>query len=149
MGVDAEYRQIDAAQYQQRTEDFDFDIVVARLPIQAVPGTELRNLWHSLSSDAKGSLNLAGVANEGIDALIEAVIGAESAEQHAIAVSALDRSLRAMHIWVPQWTKGSHTMAYWDKFGKPGVKPPFGRAIVETWWIDPAKEAALKEARSK
>ena len=149
MGVDAEYRQIDAAQYQQRTEDFDFDIVVARLPIQAVPGTELRNLWHSLSSDAKGSLNLSGVANEGVDMLIEAVIGAETAEEHATAVSALDRSLRAMHIWVPQWTKGSHTMAYWDKFGKPDMKPPFGRAIVETWWIDPVKEAALKEARGQ
>lgn len=149
MGVDAEYRQIDAAQYQQRTEDFDFDIVVARLPIQAVPGTELRNLWHSLSADAKGSLNLAGVANEGVDMLIEAVIGAKTAEEHATAVSALDRTLRAMHIWAPQWTKGSHTMAYWDKFGKPDVKPPFGRAIVETWWIDPVKEAALKEARGR
>ncbi len=149
MGVDAEYRQIDAAQYQQRTEDFDFDIVVARLPIQAVPGTELRNLWHSLSADGKGSLNLAGVRNEGVDMLIEAVIGAQNAEDHATAVSALDRTLRAMHIWVPQWTKGSHTMAYWDKFGKPAVKPPFGRAVVETWWIDPAKEAALKEARGQ
>ena len=149
MGVDAEYRQIDAAQYQQRTEDFDFDIVVARLPIRAVPGTELRNLWHSLSADAKGSLNLSGVANEGIDTLIEAVIAAENAEEHATAVSALDRSLRAMHIWVPQWTKGSHTMAYWDKFGKPDVKPPFGRAIVETWWIDPEKEAALAAARGQ
>lgn len=149
MGVDAEYRQIDAAQYQQRTEDFDFDIVVARLPIQAVPGTELRNLWHSISADARGALNLAGVANEGVDMLIEAVIGAETAEEHATAVAALDRSLRALHIWVPQWSKGSHTMAYWDKFGKPETKPPFGRAIVETWWIDPAKEAALKAARDQ
>jgi len=81
--------------------------------------------------------------------LIEAVISAKNAEEHATAVSALDRSLRAMHIWVPQWTKGSHTMAYWDKFGKPTIKPPFGRAIVETWWIDPEKEAALKAARGQ
>ena len=143
LGVDAEFRLIDSAQYQQRTEDFDFDIVVARLPILATPGPEVRNLWHSVSAEAKGSLNMAGVANPAVDALIEAVIGAETAEAHATAVSALDRALRSLHVWVPQWTKGSHTIAYWDKFGRPEVKPPFSRAIVETWWIDAEKEKAL------
>ncbi|MEM7269027.1 MAG: extracellular solute-binding protein [Pseudomonadota bacterium] len=149
MGVDAEYRQIDSAQYQQRQEDFDYDVIVARLPIQAVPGTELRNLWHSLSADGRGSLNQAGVADPAIDALIEAVIAAETVEAHATAVSALDRALRAMHIWVPQWTKGSHTIAYWDKFGRPEHKPPFNRGIVETWWVDDEKAEALKAAQAE
>ncbi|MGB0506594.1 MAG: extracellular solute-binding protein [Pikeienuella sp.] len=147
LGVRANYRLIDAAQYQQRTEDFDFDVVVARLPISATPGVELRNLWSSVSANGRGTLNLGGVANPAIDQLIETVIGAETVEQHATAVSALDRALRASHIWVPQWTKGTHTLAYWDMFGRPEVKPPYNRAIVETWWIDQGKAKHIREVR--
>lgn len=147
LGVRAEYRLIDAAQYQQRTEDFDFDAVVARLPITATPGVELRNLWSSVSADRPGTLNLGGVADPAIDELIEAVIAAKSGDQHATAVSALDRALRALHIWVPQWAKGTHTVAYWDMFGRPEVKPAFNRGIVETWWVDPEKAAKIRAAR--
>lgn len=149
LGVEAEFRLIDSAQYQQRVEDFDFDIVVARLPIQETPGPELRNLWHSASSDAKGSLNLSGIANPSIDALIEAVISADSREAHATAISALDRALRSLHIWVPQWTKASHTIAYWDIFGRPETKPAFHRGVVQTWWIDQAKQSALNAERGQ
>lgn len=149
MGVDAAYRQIDAAQYQQRTEDFDFDIVVARMPMAVTPGHEIRNLFHSDTAEAKGSLNLAGIADPAIDALVEAVGGAKTREDHAAAVAALDRTLRAMHVWVPQWAKGSHTIAWWDRFGRPGTKPPYARAIVETWWWDAERSAALDAARGE
>lgn len=149
LGVSADYRLIDAAQYQQRIEDFDFDVAVARLPILETPGPELRNLWHSKSADAKGSLNLAGINNPAIDALIEAVIAADSREAHALAVSALDRALRSLHVWVPQWTKASHTIAYWDIFGRPAVKPTYHRGVVQTWWVDAEKQANLIKARGR
>jgi microcin C transport system substrate-binding protein len=48
-----------------------------------------------------------------------------------------------MHVWAPQWYKASHTVAYWDKFARPAIKPAFSRAILDTWWVDRAKEAAL------
>ena len=147
LGVDASMRMVDAAQYQERTKNYDFDIVVARMPIQPTPGVELVNLFGSASAGAPGTLNLAGIANPAVDALIDAIVGAESAAAHGRAVSALDRVLRSLHVWVPQWTKGSHTMAYWDKFGKPPVKPPYARAVVDTWWIDAEKAAALKAAK--
>ncbi len=149
LGVDAEFRLIDSAQYQQRVEDFDFDVVVARLPIPETPGPELRNLWHSVSVDSRGSLNLAGVNNPAVDALIEAVIAAKDRDAHAVAVSALDRALRSLHIWVPQWTKASHTIAYWDIYGRPDIKPAFHRGIVQTWWIDEEKQAALDKQRGQ
>ena len=40
--------------------------------------------------------------------------------------------------------QASHTVAYWDVFGRPAIKPKFDRGIIETWWIDPAKAASLK-----
>jgi microcin C transport system substrate-binding protein len=45
---------------------------------------------------------------------------------------------------VPQWHKGSHTLAYWDIFGRPATKPKYARGVLETWWIDPAKAATLR-----
>jgi microcin C transport system substrate-binding protein len=40
---------------------------------------------------------------------------------------------------VPNWYKGSHWLAYWDKFGQPPVKPKYDRGITDTWWYDDAK----------
>ena len=45
------------------------------------------------------------------------------------ATRALDRVLRAGHYWVPHWYKAAHHVAYWDKFGRPAVKPRYERGI--------------------
>ena len=149
LGVDASMRTVDAAQYQERTKNYDFDVTIARMPGPPTPGVELRNLYGSDAAAQPDTLNLAGIANPAIDALIETVVSAKTPAAHGAAVSALDRALRALHVWIPQWTKGTHTIAYWDKFSRPETKPPYSRAIVDTWWIDAEKEAALEAARAE
>jgi microcin C transport system substrate-binding protein len=61
------------------------------------------------------------------------------------AARALDRVLRSKHIWVPNWSKGEHWLAYWDVFGKPEVKPAYARGE-DTWWFVPEKMEALRAA---
>lgn len=147
LGVRATLRQVDPAQYERRQKDFDFDIVTSRFPLSPTPGPELRGYLSSESADAEGSYNLAGVADPVIDALIETVNAATSREELRAAARALDRVFRAGHYWAPHWNKASHTIAYWDRFGRPqdiGIdKPPFDRAILSTWWYDAAKADAL------
>jgi microcin C transport system substrate-binding protein len=86
-----------------------------------------------------GSLNLAGIKDPAVDALVEKIIGAPSREEMNSAARALDRVLRAGHYWVPHWYKPSHTIAYWDKFGRPETKPKFDRGILDTWWSEDAQ----------
>ena len=43
------------------------------------------------------------------------------------ATRAIDRVLRAGHYWVPHWYKASHSIAYWNKFSRPAVKPKYDR----------------------
>jgi microcin C transport system substrate-binding protein len=143
LGVDASFRIVDAAQAQQRVKDFDYDVTVARFSLGATPGNGLLNFYHSSSADQPGSYNLTGIAHPAVDALVDAMIGAKDRESLHVAGRALDRVLRAMHVWAPQWYKASHTVAYWDKFARPAIKPAYSRAILDTWWVDPAKEAAL------
>jgi microcin C transport system substrate-binding protein len=90
-----------------------------------------------------GSLNLAGISDPAVDALIERVIDAESRDELNTAARALDRVLRARHYWVPHWYKASHTVAYWDKFSRPEKKPRYDRGVLDTWWYDEDKAAKL------
>ena len=109
------------------------------------PATELRTLFGSESVDAPGTFNLAGVSDPVVDALIGRILAAETREELTVRVRALDRVLRAKHIWVPNWYKGSHWIAYWDVYGRPDAKPPYARGD-EFWWWDAEKEAALRAA---
>ena len=91
-----------------------------------------------------GSRNLAGIKNPVVDAMIDKIIAAKSRTELNTAARALDRVLRSQHYWVSHYYKGSHTVAYWDKFDRPATKPNFARGIEDTWWIDAAKAAKLK-----
>ncbi|MGH6750306.1 MAG: extracellular solute-binding protein [Methyloceanibacter sp.] len=143
LGIDASMRMVDPAQYQQRLKDFDFDITTERYTMRNTPGVELRSYFGSQAAKTDGSLNLAGISDPAVDALIERVIAAKSRDELNIAARSLDRVLRAGHYWVPHWYKPSFTIAYWDKFSRPDIKPRFDRGILDTWWYDKDKAAKL------
>ena len=143
LGIDASIRMVDPAQYQQRLKDFDFDITTERYQMRNTPGVELRSYFGSAAAKMSGALNLAGISDPAVDALIERVIAAKSRDELNTAARSLDRVLRAGHYWVPHWYKASNNIAYWDKFSRPTTKPRFDRGILDTWWYDEAKAAKL------
>jgi microcin C transport system substrate-binding protein len=147
LGIDATLRIVDPVQYQKRVDDFDFDLTVSRFGFSTVPGDSLRAFFSSQSAATKGSRNLAGMSNPAIDALIEKIIAAETRPELVFAARALDRVIRAGRYWVPQWSKASHWVAYWDQFGRPPQKPKYARGVLETWWYDETKAAKLGESR--
>ncbi|MEM9971553.1 MAG: extracellular solute-binding protein, partial [Pseudomonadota bacterium] len=142
-GIDAKFDLIDAAQMQERQDNFDYDIVIARFALPLSPSIELRTLFGSESAQAPGTFNLSGVADPVVDEMIEDVIAAPDRETLKSRVRALDRVLRDKLIWVPQWSKGEHWIAYWDVFGRPDVKPTYDRGI-DYWWWEQDKFDALQ-----
>src|SRR5690606_4685148 len=132
LGIQANMRLVDPAQYERRVKSFDFDMTTSRYVMPTTPGVELRSYWSTASATMDGSQNLAGISDPVIDALIETVVDARSRDDMIVAARALDRVLRAGHYWVPHWYKASHTVAYWDKYSRPSVKPDYSRGIVET-----------------
>ncbi|MAZ02094.1 MAG: hypothetical protein CMN56_03045 [Sneathiella sp.] len=144
VGIDASIRILDSASWQNRVREFDFDIVVRRFPQPQVPGVEQRDWWGSKSADVTGGLNIAGVKNAAVDALVEKIIDAKSRQELTTAASALDRVLMWSYYFIPQWYNSSHFVAYWDKFGQPSAKKPgFDRAVLHSWWYDEAKAEEL------
>ncbi|MBU2532795.1 MAG: extracellular solute-binding protein, partial [Alphaproteobacteria bacterium] len=71
LGIDANIRAVDAAQYERRLKSFDFDVAIARFVMSKTPGIELRNYFSSDVADVNGSRNLAGIRNPVVDALID------------------------------------------------------------------------------
>jgi microcin C transport system substrate-binding protein len=137
---------VDPAQYQRRLKTFDFDITTERYSMRNTPGVELANYFGSKAASIDGSLNLAGISDPAVDALIDKVIAAKSRDELETAARALDRVLRAGHYWVPHWYKASNNIAYWDKFSRPETKPRFDRGVLDTWWYDTEKAAKLASA---
>jgi microcin C transport system substrate-binding protein len=143
LGIDATIRLVDPSQFEKRLRDFDFDVVSRRFALSPTLDEEVRQFWHSASAKMPGSHNLAGIADPGVDALVDAALAATTRAEMTTATRALDRVLRLGHWWVPCWYKPSNWIAAWDVFGRPATKPRYDRGIVSTWWIDEAKAKAI------
>jgi microcin C transport system substrate-binding protein len=139
LGITASNRLIDPSQYERRAQEFDFDIISMNLPNQPTPGMELRDRFGSRYADSVAGWNLAGIRDPVVDALVEAVIAAETREAMAVAGRALDRVLRAGHYWVSHWHNASHRTAHWDEFAWPETTPQFQRGVLDTWWSKSAE----------
>ncbi len=139
LGISANVRVIDPAQYKQRTDKFDFDIVVQRFGFGLTPGASMRDAFGSEAAAIPSSRNLCGIHDPVLDALIEKAIVADDRETLTVLCRCIDRILRTSHYWVPMWNKSGHWVAYWDLFGKPKQTGKYGLNAISTWWYDEAK----------
>ncbi len=144
IGVNAHLTRVDAAQMNQRQRDTDFDILTDHFPMGYEPGSGLRQYFGSIGAD-ESLFNVAGLADEGVDRLLERVIRAETREEMEVATRALDRVLRAYRIRVPQWYNDSAWVAYYNHYRYPEELPPYGIGFLDFWWVDPEAEQALRE----
>jgi microcin C transport system substrate-binding protein len=146
LGMTINVRVVDAAQYENRLRQRDFDIIVASWGESLSPGNEQRGFWSSRAADQPGSRNLIGIKNPAIDTLIERVIYTKDREDLVAATKALDRVLLWNFYVVPQWTYGKQRTARWDRFGRPVNLPKYGLAAFPTiWWWDKDKAATVPQ----
>ena len=148
LGIQAQTRLVDTAQYQRRLEEFDFDMTVTVFGASDSPGNEQRNYWNSAKADVVGSGNLAGLRNEAIDRLVEALISAPDRAALVTRTRALDRALQWSFLVVPHWHTRVDRVAYWDRFARPAVTPRVGY-LSSVWWVDPQRDAALRDRRAQ
>jgi microcin C transport system substrate-binding protein len=147
LGVDAHIRVVDTAQYQNRIDNFDFEVTSAIWAQSDSPGNEQRDMWGSAVADLPGSRNTAGIKDPVVDALIDKVIAAETREDLEASVRALDRVLLWGHYVVPHFVDDGYRVAYRNKFERPEILPEEGPDFM-AWWVDPSKPAARPSSPS-
>ena len=148
LGVVATIRTVDRTQYQNRVQEFDFDIIVGGPGKSHSPGNEQRNYWTSAAADEPGSSNRIGIKDPVVDELVDRLIQASGRAELVAVTRALDRVLLWGHYIVPQWYSDKFRIVHWDKFGKPAMSAPFSNdyfVIPYTWWYDEDKAARLKK----
>jgi microcin C transport system substrate-binding protein len=146
LGIEGRLRTVDPAQYQRRTNEFDFDMVSLALGGSQIPGDTMRLVMSSEAARTPGSRNYAGIANPAIDALLTRIANATSYKDVVVACRALDRVFRAGRYWVPMWHAPTVWLAYWDMYDRPAVQPKFGEGAPGTWWFNPEKARRVGRA---
>ncbi len=145
LGVDAVHTRVDNAQLVNRERSYDFDITTGSFPMDYIPGSGLKQYFGSETAD-QSVFNMMGLKDPAVDRLIDVVLAAKTPEELTPAVRALDRVLRRIHFWVPQWYKDVHTVAYYDMYEHPDPLPPYALGTTDFWWWNAEKEAALRAA---
>ena len=139
IGIDARLRTVDRAQYKQRLDQFDFDMILMTLNQTLSPGLEQWQYFHSSQATTKGSKNYAGVANPVVDHLLEQLLGAQSRDEQVATTRALDRVLLSQHYMIPNWYLNAHRLAYRNRFAFV-TTPPYTLGL-SAWWMKPSENA--------
>ena len=137
IGIDVTLRTVDRAQYKQRLDHFDYDMILMTLPQSLSPGLEQSLYFHSSQVGVKGSKNYAGVADPVVDALLERLLGARTRDEQVAAGRALDRTLLWQHYSIPNWYLNYHRLAYRNRFAFV-TTPPYTLGL-RAWWQKPTE----------
>lgn len=135
LGVKTSFRVLDPAQYQNRMNDFDYDMTISSIGQSSSPGNEQRDFWASVKADIPGSRNYIGIKSPVIDEIIEKIIKAPSREELVALTRALDRILLSGYYLIPHWHIDYWRVAYWKKLGRPENLSNITPAISDTWWV--------------
>ncbi|HRK97494.1 MAG TPA: extracellular solute-binding protein [Alphaproteobacteria bacterium] len=137
IGVKANFRVVDEAQYINRMQTFDFDMTTSVIPQSNSPGNEQREFWLSEKATVSGSRNYIGVQNPVIDQLVEQIISANTREDLVAHSRALDRVLQWNYYTIPNWYYNKWRIAWWAKLDHPKTLSGLTPAITDTWWVKP------------
>jgi len=123
LGIELKERTVDFALYRRRLEKYDFDMVTIVEGDFTLPSAaELKVLYGAKAADEEGNSNYRGIKSRAVDAMLEAIAGAETLEQLRDAARAMDRIVMWSHFQVPDLFTNAENMSHWNKFGIPKVQ---------------------------
>jgi microcin C transport system substrate-binding protein len=149
LGIEASVRVVDSAQYKERSDTFDYDIIVDVFGQSQSPGNEQVDYWTSAAADRNGSRNSIGIKNPVVDELVAKVVNASSRAELVAATHALDRVLLWGHYVIPNWHLKVARIVAWNRFGMPKVWAKYnpGYSAWTYWWVDAEKDKKLQKMR--
>lgn len=141
LGIKATVRVVDSAQYQQRLQSFDYDMIPFKWAGSLSPGNEQAYRWGTAAADQPGSYNVAGVKNPAVDAMISELVEAKTRPELVTAARALDRLLLSGSYAVPLYHQTTDRLAWWGELRHPTRAPLLGWGYggagftLSTWWM--------------
>lgn len=133
LGIAVTIRTVDDSQYQLRTTNYDYDMIIKSYPSSLSPGIEQVPRWGSAAAKMPGSLNFAGVDDPDVDTLIDHFLTARSADDFRDAVRSFDRILISGYYVVPLYHIAQQWVARRSHIAHSDVLPLYGYYL-PAWW---------------
>ena len=134
IGVIGKLRIIDPIQYQNRIQNFDFDMTTTVFGQSDSPGNEQRDFWTSAKADSPGSRNIIGIKDPVIDELVDMIIAAQTRDELVTTTRAMDRILLHSYYVIPNWNYPKYRVAWWQGFHRPDVRNTKSLGVIDDWW---------------
>lgn len=137
LGINARVTKVDGAEYREKTDTYDYDMIYYAWGLSLSPGNEQFRYWGSDGVTEPGSRNRMGMASPAAEAMINAMLNAESHDDFLAAVHALDRILTSGRYVIPVWFSPVSTLAHAKQLRYPDTIPAYGDWIgfqPDVWW---------------
>lgn len=142
LGIFTTVTVVDDAQYQARKNAYDFDMTYMWVATSLSPGNEQYLYWGSKGVTEPGSRNLMGINSPAAEAMIAAMLNAQSSEDFTAAVRALDRVLTSGRYVIPFWYSKVSRLAHRRELHFPAQIPLYGDwpgFQPDVWWYEADK----------
>ena len=133
IGIKADVRVVDSAQYASIQKTYDYDMIPATWFNSLSPGNEQTLYFGSAGRTDEGTRNYPGIADPAIDAAIATMLDANDRAEFAAAARAEDRLLVAGFYIVPFYDAGGQWVARWNTIGRPEQQPLPGFEATTLW----------------
>lgn len=135
LGIRLVVRLIDAVQYEARTANRDFDMILHSWTNTLSPGYEQAYYFGVKAADTNGSSNYIGVKDPAIEALANELSLCKDYETFKTAVHAFDRVIMNQHYFIPfAYDPNMYFAAWADRIDHPPINPKIGINIIEYGW---------------
>ncbi|MEH6546928.1 MAG: extracellular solute-binding protein [Sneathiella sp.] len=135
LGITTNIRQSDTASYQNRLNEYDFDMIINSWGQSLSPGNEQAFYWSRNAADTSGTRNYPAIRLAAVDKMIELIASAKTREQLENATLALDRMLLWGYYVIPLYHTDSQWLAHWPQIKLP-PEPSFWGTSTDLWWYE-------------
>ncbi|MFQ1702432.1 extracellular solute-binding protein [Loktanella agnita] len=129
----------DSAQFKERTDAYDYDMVYYRRGVSLSPGNEQYVYFGSENADTPGGRNLMGVKSPAVDAMIGRLLTSATQDDFVSAVQALDRLLTTGRYVIPIYQWNVSRIAQVKELKHPDYIPVWGDWPgwqPDVWWYE-------------
>ncbi len=137
VGITPTITTIDAAQFKERTNNYDFDMSYNRWGMSLSPGNEQKLYWGCDGVEAPGTRNWMGMCSAAAEAMIDEILNSDTREDFIAATRALDRVLTTGRYVIPIYQWNISRIAHAKQLKYPTDIPIYGDWIgwqPDVWW---------------
>ncbi len=137
LGIEARVQIVDQAQYNERRNSYDYDMIVNAWNMSLSPGNEQYLYWGSEGVTKPGTRNYAGIDSPAAEAMIAELLATRDEADFVAAAQALDRVLTTGRYVIPFAFSDVSLIAHKADLKFPETLPVYGDWIgwlPEVWW---------------